>query len=140
MPAERRRSGLLDRHDGCHAIQTLPGIGPVVGAVIVAEIGDVRRLGSAGRLCSWAGSRRGTASQTSRWRLRSVLTVQPCLRLHTLGTFPGREGALFLGVVVTAELLAFHAEVHAALAGRAIGHWPYYQPGSWVPIARWQKA
>jgi hypothetical protein len=38
-----------------------------------------------------------------------------------------------LGVVVTADLLALHAEVHAALAGRAIGHWPYYQPGSWVP-------
>jgi 2'-5' RNA ligase len=65
--------------------------------------------------------------------LRTVLTVQPSVRLYSLATFPGREGALFLGAVVTAELLALHAEVHAALAGRAIGHWPYYQPGSWVP-------
>jgi transposase len=46
---------LLARHDGYQAIQALPGIGPVLGAVIVAEIGDVRRFGSAGRLCSWAG-------------------------------------------------------------------------------------
>src|SRR5438270_10528964 len=42
---------LLDGHDGYHAIQALPGIGPVLGAVTVAEIGDVRRFPSAGRLC-----------------------------------------------------------------------------------------
>jgi transposase len=46
---------LLDRHDGYDAIRELPGIGPVLGAVIVAEIGDVRRFATAGRLCSWAG-------------------------------------------------------------------------------------
>jgi transposase len=46
---------LLDGHDGYRAIQALPGIGPVLGAVIVAEIGDIRRFASAGRLCSWAG-------------------------------------------------------------------------------------
>jgi uncharacterized BrkB/YihY/UPF0761 family membrane protein len=43
------------------------------------------------------------------------------------------EGALFLGVPATAELLAFHADVHAALAGQLVEHWPYYLPGSWVP-------
>jgi transposase len=48
-------ASLLERHDGYHAIQALPGIGSVLGAVIVAEIGDVHRLASAGRLCSWAG-------------------------------------------------------------------------------------
>jgi len=46
---------LLHGHDGYHAIQALPGIGPVLGAVTVAEIGDIRRFPSAGRLCSWAG-------------------------------------------------------------------------------------
>jgi 2'-5' RNA ligase len=66
--------------------------------------------------------------------LRSVLAAyQPTLNLYVLGTFPGREGALFLGVTVTAELLAFHAEVHAALAGQPIEHWRYYQPGTWTP-------
>jgi 2'-5' RNA ligase len=66
--------------------------------------------------------------------LRSMLkTHRPTLHLYVLGTFPGREGALFLGVPATAELLAFHAEVHAALAGQPVEHWPYYQPGNWVP-------
>src|SRR5439155_5640792 len=36
-------------------IQQLPGIGPVLAAVIVAEIGEVSRFGSAAQLCSWAG-------------------------------------------------------------------------------------
>ena len=36
-------------------IQQLPGIGPVLAAVIVAEIGDVTRFHNAAQLCSWAG-------------------------------------------------------------------------------------
>ena len=37
------------------AIQQLPGIGPVLAAVIVAEIGDIRRFPGPGQLGSWAG-------------------------------------------------------------------------------------
>jgi 2'-5' RNA ligase len=67
-------------------------------------------------------------------RLRSALAVRkPVLPLYVLGTFPGHGGALFLGVPVTTELLAFHAGVHAALDGQPVEHWPYYQPGNWVP-------
>jgi 2'-5' RNA ligase len=66
--------------------------------------------------------------------LRSVLRApQPTLQLYVLGTFPGYEGVLFLGVAVTADLLAFHREVHAALGGQAVQHWPHYLPGNWVP-------
>jgi len=66
--------------------------------------------------------------------LRSMLTSSlPTLSLYTLSTFPGTMGVLFLGVQVTAELLAFHAGVHAALAGQPIRHWAYYQPGNWIP-------
>ena len=36
-------------------IQQLPGIGPVLAAVIIAEIGDVTRFKNAAQLCSWAG-------------------------------------------------------------------------------------
>lgn len=65
--------------------------------------------------------------------VRSVLLAhQPTLHLYVLGTFP-RSGALFLGVPATAHLLAFHADVHAALAGQPVEHWPYYLPGNWVP-------
>ena len=55
------------------------------------------------------------------------------LPLTSLGTFPGGEGVLFLGVSVTAGLLDLHARAHAALAGQTAGRWPYYLPGYWVP-------
>lgn len=66
--------------------------------------------------------------------LRSVLMAHhPTLHLHVLGTFPGTEGALFLAVTATADLLAFHAAVHAALAGQSVEHWLHYMPGKWIP-------
>jgi transposase len=37
------------------AVQTIPGIGPTLGAVFVAEIGDVTRFATAPQLASWAG-------------------------------------------------------------------------------------
>ncbi|UOT08520.1 IS110 family transposase (plasmid) [Rhodococcus opacus] len=44
------------RHDGGYrAIQALPGVGPTLAAIFVAEIGDVHRFADPGRLCSWAG-------------------------------------------------------------------------------------
>ena len=46
---------LLAGHRGYQVIQQLPGIGPVLAAVIVAEIGEVSRFRSAAQLCSWAG-------------------------------------------------------------------------------------
>ena len=46
---------LLAGHEGYAAIQELPGIGPVLAAVIVAEIGDIRRFPGPGQLASWAG-------------------------------------------------------------------------------------
>ena len=46
---------LLAGDRGYQVIQQLPGIGPVLAAVIIAEIGDVTRFKNAGQLCSWAG-------------------------------------------------------------------------------------
>ena len=40
---------------GYLAIQAIPGVGPVLGAVLVAEIGDVTRFSSPEKLCCWAG-------------------------------------------------------------------------------------
>ena len=50
MIAERLRT-----HDGYQAIQQVPGIGPTLAAVFVAEIGDVHRFTDPAHLCSWAG-------------------------------------------------------------------------------------
>jgi transposase len=46
---------LFRDHAGYHAIQELPGVGPVLAAIFVAEIGDVHRFVSAAHLASWCG-------------------------------------------------------------------------------------
>ena len=46
---------VLGEHGGYRAVQTIGGVGPVLAAVFVAEIGDVTRFGGAPQLCSWAG-------------------------------------------------------------------------------------
>ncbi len=48
-------ASLLAGDRGYQVIQQLPGIGPVLAAVIIAEIGEVTRFRNAGQLCSWAG-------------------------------------------------------------------------------------
>ena len=40
---------------GYHAIQAIDGVGRVLAAVFVAEIGDVSRFPNSQTLCSWAG-------------------------------------------------------------------------------------
>jgi transposase len=47
--------GRLRADPGYHAIQALPGVGPVLAAVFVAEIGDIGRFGRPEQLASWAG-------------------------------------------------------------------------------------
>jgi transposase len=47
--------GRLARDPGFTAVQTVPGIGPTLAAVFVAEIGDVHRFATAEKLTCWAG-------------------------------------------------------------------------------------
>jgi transposase len=51
----KRSAGELAGHRGFQAIQAIPGVGPVLAAVFVAEIGDVTRFARPTQLCSWAG-------------------------------------------------------------------------------------
>jgi transposase len=53
--ATKRVVADLARHPGYRAVQTIPGVGPVLAAVFVAEIGDVTRFPHPQQLCSWAG-------------------------------------------------------------------------------------
>jgi len=48
-------AGRLRTHPGYQAIQLIPGIGPVLAAVFVAEIGDISRFRRPEQLASWAG-------------------------------------------------------------------------------------
>ena len=57
---------LLAGHEGYAAIRQLPGIGPVLAAVIAAEIGDIRRFPGPGQPASWTGLTPGTTSPTPR--------------------------------------------------------------------------
>ena len=52
---EKETAPFLAGDLGYHAIQAIPGVGPVLAAAFVAEIGDVSRFTSARHLCSWAG-------------------------------------------------------------------------------------
>jgi len=45
----------LKDHAGYEAIQAIKGVGPIMAAIFVAEIGDVTRFHNARHLCSWAG-------------------------------------------------------------------------------------
>jgi transposase len=47
--------GRMVREPGYTAVQNIPGIGPTLAAVFVAEIGDVTRFASAPKLTCWAG-------------------------------------------------------------------------------------
>jgi transposase len=47
--------GRLRRHRGYQVVQTIPGVGPTLAAVFVAEIGDVTRFARPEQLASWAG-------------------------------------------------------------------------------------
>jgi len=51
----RRTAADLHQHRGYQAIQAIDGVGPVLAAVFVAEIGDVTRFPGPQQLCSWAG-------------------------------------------------------------------------------------
>jgi len=53
--AGRLLSGRLARDRGYLVIQQIPGVGPTLAAIFVAEIGDVHRFPTPRHLCSWAG-------------------------------------------------------------------------------------
>jgi 2'-5' RNA ligase len=55
------------------------------------------------------------------------------IRLSNVGIFPGPRSVLYLGPVVTEDLLALHWRFHAAFGEFAPACWGHYLPGAWVP-------
>ncbi len=51
----RLTRGRLVADPGYTALQKLPGVGPVLAAVFLAEVGEVHRFGTAPQLACWAG-------------------------------------------------------------------------------------
>lgn len=114
-------TGRLRDHSGYAAIQALPGVGAILAAVFVAEIGDVHRFPGPAQLTSWAGLtprhhesdthiRRGRitkqGSRLVRWA--AVEAVQRVSRHHRLGqireNIAARRGRN-IGVVAAAREL-----------------------------------
>jgi len=53
--AAKRHHGRMAYEPGYTAAQKIPGIGPTLAAVLVAEIGDATRFATAGKRTCWAG-------------------------------------------------------------------------------------
>jgi transposase len=117
----KRIAGELASHRGFQAIQIIPGVGPVLAAVFVAEIGDVTRFARAQQLCSWAGmTPRHRASDTKVHRGRITkqgnhlvrwAAVEAVQRLHggaigrTRTRLTERRGANIAKVAAARKLL-----------------------------------
>jgi len=129
---EEQAADMLAGDRGYAAIRQLPGIGPVLGAVIAAEIGDITRFRTPGQLCSWAGltprhyesdtrvirghvSKQG--SRMLRWALVEAIQRQPA------GTRPrqardaiiARRGDQARGIAKTAAARIMLTQVFYAL-------------------------
>jgi len=55
------------------------------------------------------------------------------IKFDCLGIFPRPEGVVFLGAVVTEQLLSVHREFQTRFSGLMSGLRPYYLAGNWVP-------
>jgi len=109
----------LAGHPGYAAVQHIPGVGPTLGAVFVAEIGDVGRFTTAAQLTCWAGlTPRHHESDTTVHRGRitkqgcrlvrwaAVESVQIVPKTTTIGQFRDRVAARRgrnIGVVAAAR-------------------------------------
>ena len=83
--------GRLARDPGYRAVQTIPGIGPVLAAVFVAEIGDVTRFGSPEQLACWSGltpKHHESDTHVRRGRIQTGLPAGPLGRGESVKSLP----------------------------------------------------
>jgi transposase len=82
----------LAGHPGYEAIQAIKGVGPIMAAIFVAEIGDVSRFPTGRHLCSWAGltpSHRESDTKVQRGHITKQgnhlvrwAAIEACARYH----------------------------------------------------------
>jgi transposase len=111
----------LARHPGYQAIQHIDGLGPVLAAVLVAEIGDVTRFPGPAQLASWVGLtpkhhesdthvHRGKitkqGSRLARWAaIEAVQRIGPQTRLGKVRERVAQRRGRNIGVVAAAREL-----------------------------------
>ncbi len=87
----------LAGHPGYEAVQAIPGVGPVLAAVFVAEIGDVSRFPGPSQLCSWVGlTPRHHESDTTVRRGRITKQGSRLVRWAAVEAAQGRASNTFL--------------------------------------------
>jgi transposase len=110
-----------------HALQALPGIGPLTALTLLAEIGTIARFPTARKLCAWAGltptvrnsdrkvRHGGISKQGSVWVRAALGEAAQKARLHPLfsrsyATIAHRRGRNIATVAIARKLLArcFH--------------------------------
>jgi transposase len=114
--------GQLAVHSGYRTLQTLPGVGPTLAAIFVAEIGEVERFTTPQHLCSWAGLtprhresdtkvRRGPITKQGstlvRWAAIEAVQKTPsgCWLTSTRAQITERRGPTIATVAVARKLL-----------------------------------
>jgi len=104
---------------GYLAIQAIPGVGPVLAAVFVAEIGDIHRFAAAPQLCSWAGltPRHRESHTTVR---RGPITKQGPRLVRWAAVPAGRDQASGARLVLDHPLLVGEADVGGTAAVRLL--------------------
>jgi transposase len=94
---EEEIGAALDGHRGFQAIQAIPGGGPVLGAVFVAEIGDVGRFPGADKLAGWAGlTPRHRESDTTAHRGSITKQGSKLVRWAAIEAISRQRGGTFL--------------------------------------------
>jgi transposase len=83
----------LRDHAGYRAIQAIDGVGPVLAAIFVTEIGDVGRFPNPEALCSWAGlTPKHRESDTKAHRGRITKQGSVLVRWGVIETVAGGHG------------------------------------------------
>jgi transposase len=83
----------LRDHAGYRAIQSIDGVGPILAAIFVTEIGDVGRFPNPEALCSWAGlTPRHRESDTKAHRGRITKQGSVLVRWGAIETIAGGHG------------------------------------------------
>jgi transposase len=83
----------LANHTGYNAIQAIDGVGPVLAAIFVTEIGDVSRFSGPEALCSWAGlTPKHRESDTKAHRGRITKQGSVLVRWGAIETITGGHG------------------------------------------------
>ncbi len=83
----------LRDHAGYRAIQAIDGVGPILAAIFVTEIGDVNRFPNPEALCSWAGlTPKHRESDTKAHRGRITKQGSVLVRWGAIETITGGHG------------------------------------------------